>query len=275
MVHSPWKPGHFYSPFPSDSDIRRAIDIKRLLSQHSFEFMNSSDLEHNLNQLLAEGLPFFESVISQTGSLYPTESRQFTLADAIVLLCVIVKFKPKKVVEIGSGHSSAFMLDIRKFLNLDFTITCIEPFPVRLRETLGKQLDLIELKEIQVQDIEPDFWKDLEQNTLIFIDSSHVSKAGSDVNYLFFDVLPNLKKGNLIHIHDIFSGFEYPEKWLLEGRAWNEAYLLRAFLLFNSAFEIYAWPQVTEVPGSFKSISDINGIEIPFPGSSLYLRKVQ
>ncbi len=76
---------------------------------------------------------------------------------------------------------------------------------------------------------------------ILFIDSSHVSKTGSDVNFLFFDVLPRLKKGVLIHIHDIFYPFLYPEKWVLGGINGNEAFLLRAMLSCSNRYRILFW----------------------------------
>jgi hypothetical protein len=275
MNHTPWKPGHFYSPFPSETDIARAITGKHSFRLPSLGFITSDNLEINLNQLLLESWNLLPQLLAMPGSLYPKESRQFAMADAILLFCVIAKHKPKRIIEVGSGHSSAMMIDVRDLLNLDFEITCIEPFPSRLRETLGNRIADVDLIELPVQDIENSFWEELCADCLIFIDSSHVSKAGSDVNYIFFDVFPRLSRGTLVHIHDIFRGFEYPEKWLKDGRAWNESYLLRAFLMFNSAFEIYAWPQVSQVPDKIKEISNFHGIEVSFPGSSLYLKKVE
>ena len=76
---------------------------------------------------------------------------------------------------------------------------------------------------------------------ILIIDSSHVAKTGSDVNYLYFDVLPRLVPGVLVHVHDIGFPFEYPRSWVAEGRSWNEAYLLRAFLTFNSDYRIELW----------------------------------
>ena len=73
---------------------------------------------------------------------------------------------------------------------------------------------------------------------MLFIDSTHISKLGSDVNHLFFEILPRLRPGVVIHLHDIGVGFEYPDHWVKEGRAWNEAYLLRAFLQYNEFFRI-------------------------------------
>jgi hypothetical protein len=81
-------------------------------------------------------------------------------------------------------------------------------------------------------------WRLLKANDILFIDSTHVSKTNSDVNYLFFEILPRLQTGVLVHIHDIFFPFDYPREWILEGRSWNEAYLLRAFLQYNPRFEI-------------------------------------
>jgi hypothetical protein len=275
MSSTPWKPGHFYSPFPSDKDIEDAVACKRVFEFQPQDNINSGDLDFNLRQILLEGTFLLPKFLATSNSMYPIESRQFTLADALTLFCVILKNKPQKIIEIGSGHSSALMVDIRNFLNIDLEITCIEPFPTRLRETLGSRIDEIELKEMVVQEVEKEFWHSLDENCLIFIDSSHVSKAGSDVNYLFFNVLPNLKKGSIIHVHDIFRGFEYPEKWLREGRAWNEAYLLRAFLMFNNTFEIFLWPQASRVSEQIDEISKILEIDFPFPGSSIYLRKIQ
>ena len=78
----------------------------------------------------------------------------------------------------------------------------------------------------------------LSANDILFVDSTHVSKTGSDVNHLFFEILPRLASGVLVHLHDIFFPFEYPQDWVLGGRSWNEIYMLRAFLQYNNAFRI-------------------------------------
>ncbi|MBF0510802.1 MAG: class I SAM-dependent methyltransferase, partial [Candidatus Omnitrophica bacterium] len=87
-------------------------------------------------------------------------------------------------------------------------------------------------------DVDVSFFDELGENDILFVDSSHVSKTGSDVNHILFNILPKLNKGVLIHFHDIFYPFEYPKPWVLEGRCWNEDYLLRAFLSYNNSFEI-------------------------------------
>ncbi|MEO8801981.1 MAG: hypothetical protein ABI304_11880, partial [Rudaea sp.] len=79
----------------------------------------------------------------------------------------------------------------------------------------------------------------LESGDVLFIDSSHVAKTGSDVNYLYFEVLPRLAPGVRVHIHDIFLPHDYPREWVLdENRSWNEQYLLRALLMHSKGFRV-------------------------------------
>jgi hypothetical protein len=130
----------------------------------------------------------------------------------------------------------------------------------------------IALVESGVQEVAVSKFQELEENDLLFIDSSHVSKLGSDVNYLFLEVLPKLNKGVIVHIHDIFYPFDYPFEWIQDGRSWNEAYLLRAFLTGNSQFEILLW-------NSWLGIKVLVWIQEHSPlfmkntGGSIYLRR--
>ena len=93
--------------------------------------------------------------------------------------------------------------------------------------------------EKQIQDIDLDFFSQLQSGDILFIDSSHTIKIGGDVNYLFLEVLPRLKPGVIVHVHDIFLPFDYRRDWVKkEFRFWTEQYLLQAFLIFNSEFEV-------------------------------------
>ncbi|MBA2743875.1 MAG: hypothetical protein H0U43_06130 [Chthoniobacterales bacterium] len=89
-----------------------------------------------------------------------------------------------------------------------------------------------------MQEVDTSVFMSLQSNDILLIDSTHVSKLGSDVNYIFFEILPKLETGVCVHIHDIFWPFEYPPDWIDQGRAWNEAYLLRALLQHSSRFDI-------------------------------------
>jgi hypothetical protein len=102
----------------------------------------------------------------------------------------------------------------------------------------AKQITLL---ETPLQEVPLSTFEALEANDILFIDSTHVCKTGSDVNRLIFEILPRLQAGVYIHIHDMFYPFEYPKSWVLEGRAWNELYLVRAFLQNNDTFEIAAF----------------------------------
>jgi hypothetical protein len=83
-----------------------------------------------------------------------------------------------------------------------------------------------------------DVFESLEKNDILFIDSTHVSRVDSDVNRALFEILPRLKSGVFVHFHDVFFPFEYPRQWVFEGRAWNELYMLRAFLQYNKGFNV-------------------------------------
>jgi hypothetical protein len=133
------------------------------------------------------------------------------------------------------------MLDTNEhFLGGRCRLTFIEPYPDhRLLElTTAADHSRFVLIRSKVQTLDPAVFERLESGDMLFIDSSHVAKAGSDVNFLVFEVLPRLAPGVLVHFHDIWYPFEYPREWLDEGRAWNESYLIRAFLMFNPAFNI-------------------------------------
>jgi hypothetical protein len=181
---------------------------------------------------------------------YPIPGRRFHFdqawyaqADSICLYSMLRLYRPNRVVEIGSGFTSALMLDVNEqFLGNQTQLTFVDPYVDRL-DLLLSDLDKSQVRiiEKQAQDAPERIFAELEPGDFLFIDSSHVSKVGSDVNFLLFEILPNLPIGVFVHFHDVFWPFEYPGKWIAEGRSWNEAYLLRAFLAFNNSFEIAFW----------------------------------
>jgi predicted O-methyltransferase YrrM len=171
---------------------------------------------------------------------YWFENPAYSYSDAILLYCMMRYLKPRRVIEVGSGYSSGAILDTNEiFFQNAIECTLIEPRP-QLLQSLLKPDDVtrVILIEKELQQVDSELFNRLETNDILFIDSSHVSKLDSDVNHLFFRILPALKSGVYIHFHDVFYPFEYPLDWVYEGRAWNEAYLLRAFLQYNSKFQI-------------------------------------
>jgi len=147
---------------------------------------------------------------------------------------------PKRIVEIGSGYSSCVALDTNE-LFFDNQIACVFIDPnTNLLLSLIRAEDRSRVTIIpqRVQDVSLEVFRTLEANDFLFIDSTHVAKIGSDVNDIMTRILPALQVGVYVHFHDVPYPFEYFRDWIEEGRAWNEAYMVRAFLSFNSAYEI-------------------------------------
>ena len=264
-----WPEGHFYSTVPSQNEIANALRSARGQNNRlKEEIAGYSTVDENLELLFSNQLSQSDTQLMKS-NLYPQNSTQYVYSDALVLRAVLNELKPRRVIEVGSGHSSAVLLDHQRSSNRDIRLTMIEPYPQSLELTLGSEYQNIDLRNCPVQEIDESLWRELGAGDLLFIDSSHVVKAGSDVSHLFFEVLPILHSGVTIHIHDVFRNFEYPEKWFSDGRFWNESYMLRAFLTFNSRFRIQYWPCSNRK--LFKElVASVNGKEME-PGSSIYL----
>ena len=115
--------------------------------------------------------------------------------------------------------------------------TWIEPETTLLRSLLRSGDERrVKIIEERLQTVDKSLFTQLDEGDILFVDSTHVSKIDSDVNHILFEILPRLRRGVFIHIHDIYYPFEYPKKWIYEGRAWNEAYLVRALPCITTAF---------------------------------------
>jgi len=197
------------------------------------------------------------------------ENGYFRSVDAEVLYSIIRRQKPKHIVEIGSGFSTRLMARAIRDERLSSTITSIDPSP---RVTVSG----CATKHIQsfAEDEDPSFLIDsLQEGDVLFIDSSHQIVTGGDVPFLFLEVLPKLRRGVLIHVHDIFFPFDYPKEWALEGWDWNEQYLVHAFLAFNEVFRI-VWPARYMWGYHQSEVTKIIPADLPScPPSSLWLEK--
>jgi len=199
----------------------------------------------------------------------------FNHSDALILYSMLRHLRPQKIIEVGSGFSSALMLDVTDiFFDRCMQFTLVEPYTERLTQLLrsGDQKN-IELIEDIVQKVPVSTFQKLDAGDVLFIDSSHVSKVGSDVSYIEFEVLPASEPGVVIHFHDIFRPFEYPMQWIIDGKAWTEAYLIRAFLQYNRQFEIMLFNNY--VARAFEAfLTERMPIFMKKPGGSLWLRKL-
>lgn len=147
----------------------------------------------------------------------------FPRLDAAAAYAIVRREKPRRIVEVGSGHSTRFMAQAVQDGGLSTRIICIDPAP---RATLG-QLQ-VEHQRALLRDAPSGVFEALQADDVLFIDSSHIAMPGTDVDRLFLDVLPRLAGGTLIHVHDITLPYAYPEVW--DWRGYNEQMLVGALL---------------------------------------------
>ncbi len=243
IVNLDFAPGHYYSPIVNTKEIgSRANEAFTIPTEIKGIVLNKDAQMATLNKMVGY---YNENTFSETktdGKRYYFQNNYYSYSDALFLYNIIRHNKPKRIIEVGSGFSSAVMLDTNdEFFNGEIKHTFVEPHPQRLYSLLNendKKNTTIHVKNIQTIGLET--FDQLQENDILFIDSTHVSKADSDVNRIVFDILPRLNKGVLIHFHDIFYPFEYPKEWVLgwKGFGWNETYLLKSFLLHNPDFKI-------------------------------------
>jgi hypothetical protein len=240
-------PGHYYSPIPSLEE----LELKKKIIYNYGKKIHAIDLQLNeQNTLLKEFSNFYKDLdftIEKNGTnRYYYNNPSFREPDAIFLYSFLRKFKPGRIIEVGSGYTSALILDINdKYFDTSLELTFVEPYPDLLLSLLNEndktKLELIPKK---LQDVDLSLFDRLQPGDLVFFDSTHVSKTGSDVNIIFFDLIPRLKPGVYIHFHDIVFPFEYPEEWVFntngrwKGFSWNESFILRSFLMYNDCFSI-------------------------------------
>jgi hypothetical protein len=263
LQRPPWvAPGHFHSPLSSPVDVIRA---KANLAREEVAGIDLRIGEQR--DLIERMIPLWDNYLANDiNRRFTPDNTLFALTDAVPYDAMLRLYRPKTVIEVGSGYSTAVALDARDDGLPDLQITCIEPYPTRLLGLMRPEdHEHMVLRREAVQDTPLEVFDALQPGDFLFIDSTHVSKPGSDVNWLFFEVLPRLPVGVLIHVHDVFWPFEYPTQWLDEGRDWTEDYLLRAFLTLNDHFAVrlflnFVWKTMPDVVARFPSEWDPSGI---------------
>jgi len=279
MLYLQVPPGHFYSPIPSVADLRKS---QRTIWPETMP-ENLPGIKLNFDEqvkLLDEFMPFYKELPFEqrkvSGLRYYFENPMYGYSDAVFLYCMMRKLKPRNIIEIGSGFSSCVMMDVNEFyLDDKAAITFIEPFPSKLISLMkGNDKRQYRVLRKRLQDCELAEFSALQENDILFVDSTHIMKANSDVNQLLFKILPLLNKGVYIHFHDIFYPFEYTKEWVLDGGAWNEAYALRAFLQYNHSFKIVLFNTFLE-----HFLKERFEAQMPLclknPGGSIWIRKME
>ena len=254
------RPIHYYEPLPDFRSITREQINHRRVSQ-GIDFGISDQIA-----LLAE-LTKYGSELAEID--FDFNNDFFAGFDAAVYYSLIRHLQPKRIFEIGGGYSTR-IADKALARNGKGLLTCIEPYPQGRLLAADLKVELIQ-KRVEAMDVE--FFSVLEANDILFIDSSHTVKFGSDVFYEFLEVLPRLKAGVWIHVHDIFFPHDYPAEWLMDRRlALNEQYLLEAFLAFNKSF-------APRLANNWLSLEHFDAVERVWPkvtvgASSFWMQRV-
>lgn len=218
-------PVDYYSPIPNVSKLDPKV-FEKVFDDTGMDWNVAGQAE-----LLNKIFPKY------SGEYKPEPNEGLSLADAFILYAMIREKKPKVMMEVGSGESTMISLRALKKNREEGVASmfyAIEPYPKDyLRRISDEGFKLIDKK---LEEIEIDFFS---QADLIFIDSSHVAKIGSDVNYEILEIVPKLKKDAVVHWHDIMLPMNYWKEWTHEGtKFWNESYMLHAFMLFNDTYKV-------------------------------------
>ncbi len=184
-----------------------------------------------------DSIPFSDDKTS--GLRYHYTNPSYNFGDALIYWSMLHTLRPRRIVEVGSGFSSALALDAIDLAGLPTECSFIDPYPdvaEAATAPLGRAHRIIPSR---LQDVDLGLFGTLATNDILFIDSSHVAKTGSDVCFYLKEVLPVLNPGVIVHFHDIFYPFEYPAAWAItHNHSWNELYMIEAFLMFNSGYVV-------------------------------------
>ncbi len=235
-------PIHYYSPIPDTRILRKK---EKLWSRELPLFGIDLNVEGQKRLLETICAPFQNEYLSfprektDNPFKYYLNNNSFGFVSGQMHYCIIRHFKPKRIIEVGSGYSTLVSLAALSRNDEDdypCEFISIDPYPPQFLENSAIDIKLIRKK---VEDIDVSFFESLSENDLLFIDSTHTVKIGGDVNFLILDMLPRLNKGVIVHIHDIQFPYEYFKSYIIKNHFfWQEQYLVQAFLMYNESFKI-------------------------------------
>lgn len=227
---------HYYEPQFDMRQLRRPLDAERPLPGIDWNFPEQLQLltqmkhAHEVKALLEAPAQAFGFSLGNVA---------FESGDAEYWYQLIRLKKPRRIFEIGSGHSTLLAIQAVRMNVADDPAyackhLCVEPFEMPWLEQTG-----VQIVRKKVEDLAPAFFAELEENDVLFIDSSHMIRPDGDVLFEYLELLPTLRPGVIVHVHDIFSPRNYPRLWLEEHVLfWNEQYLLEAFLTHNPNWKV-------------------------------------
>jgi hypothetical protein len=234
-----FQPNHYYWPLNDVSFLRRHPEV---WVRRSVPAEIDWDIEGQI-ALLRQIAPHFSELsdVPDGPPLRPGEfvwgNDAFPRGDACTYYGILRRLGPRRVIEVGAGWSTLVMARAVAKNEQPCEVTLIDPEPGR--EALGALPSDWTLLEDPVQLVDTAVFEALEAGDVLFYDGSHCVKTGSDVNWIFFEVLPRLAPGVWIHVHDLGWPWDYPVQWVLdEGLSWNEQYFVQAFLMNNHAYRV-------------------------------------
>ena len=232
---------HFHQPIPDLKDLERRGVWDKVSGLKGIEW-NLSKFMDNLRQILVYAKECnFHLTETNDSTEFFIKNNAFGYCDAVILYSIIRKNKPKNLIEVGSGMSSRVIASALRanYVEGSYTeYTIIDPY-CQIDLNLYPKGTMLLKQQVETTDIS--LFTKLKENDILFIDSSHVCKIGSDVNFEILEVLPVLNKGVYVHFHDIVMPYEYPKSFATNPEFrmfWTEDYLLQAFLAFNRKYEV-------------------------------------
>lgn len=273
--------GHFYSPIVDTLDVAsRSAQIWPEHAETPGIDWNEASHRRILGEYFPRHLPKYDYPEDQRDPAAPREfyssNPAFGWLDSRALFVLLNEWRPRRMIEVGCGYSTLLAADIgTRFLGGQLDLVGIEPYPPAFLTSGNGLRGLRSLVVDRVERVGFEPFEALERGDVVFIDSSHVSMTGSDVNFLLFEVLPRLRAGVRIHIHDIHLPNEYLPQWVvLENRSWNEQYVVRALLMYSTAFRVlfgsaYAYEHMPEAVAT--ALGDPLGPAMP--GGSLWIER--
>jgi predicted O-methyltransferase YrrM len=237
-------PKHYYSPIPDESDLGATYwdEVSELPGIRLDPAIPIALVEGPLVRFFAEFRQQFGIEAGDPGSsAFTLINGAYMAVDAHIYYGLVRHLKPRRIIEIGSGQSTRLAAAAAR-RNADdraaCKITAIEPYPQESLRALSSEVDIVVAK---LQSVDLALFDTLAENDILFIDSTHVLREGNDVQKIYLEILPRLRKGIYVHVHDISLPERYPQVYFEKGLYWNEQYLLQAFLAFNDGFKI-VWP---------------------------------
>jgi len=235
-------PVHYYQPIPDPRELKDELWQRKseMIGIEIHDEVQLNLLAHFVTSYKSE-YDHFPKEKTSIPHQYYINNDAFLSVDAEILYCMIRYFKPERIYEIGSGFSTFIaaqsIIQNMRETSKECELIAFEPYPNLILQKGFPGLS--QLINAPIQSVPILQFLKLTENDILFIDSSHVAKIGSDVVYEYLDIIPRLNNGVIVHFHDIFLPYDYPKDWTLyKHRFWNEQYLLQAFLAFNKKFEI-------------------------------------